>query len=662
MPIVVMRILCCLCAGLLALSGLPVPGNPGRLLAAETGIAPERLAAWTTAAQELQQQVQALTDDPLTRTRQADAAVCAKAVTWIVKHREFYKPNYADKTDKVLALGQQRLAELQAGKASWLGQPGKTTVYGYVSSLDNSVQPFAVTLPADFDPQAQHRWPLHLVLHGRADTMNEVSFIDQHEGKAANPDLAWIQLDVFGRTNNAYRWAGEVDVFEALAATRRLFPIDERRITLWGFSMGGAGAWHLGLHYPDKWSSVGAGAGFADTVEYLNLKEPLSPLSQKLIRIYDAVDYAPNAADVPIIGYGGELDKQLRAGQRVQAAAKAASVEIPLLIGPQTEHKFHPDSLREFMGFHAKATEQGRAPYPGLKKIRFVTYTPKYNSCEWLTIEEQIEPYAESVVEAQRDDAADVVQVTTKNVGVLSLARDIAATAVIDGGRPLPLLSAADGLLPNVYFERTADGWQGFDYRTSHEYLINPGRSKRRHLQGPIDDAFMRSFVCVRGTGTPWSEELADYAAWSLDRFAREYDKFLRAELPVINDTQVTEELLETHNIVVFGDPGSNSLLARVIDRLPLAWTREAIEFRGERYSTTDHVVPLVYPNPLNPHRYLVVNSGHTFHAAEFTASNANLYPKLGDAAVIQFRRENDHTYRESVLWSGIFDVQWNLK
>ena len=641
------RSVCCLPAvGLLLVAPL---------LAVED-VPAERREAWLAAARELQTAVSAL---PEATERRDDAGLCAKAVEWIVRHQEFHKPNYLDSTDAVLKLGQERLAALQAGTAPWVGRVGRTTVFGYTSDLDGSVQPFAVTLPREFGADPQRRWPLHLVLHGRSDTMNEVSFIRQHEGKELKNDIAWIQLDVFGRTNNAYRWAGEVDVFEALSATRRLFRIDDRRITLWGFSMGGGGAWHLGLHYPDKWSSVGAGAGFADTVKYLNLKEPLSPLHQKLVRIYDAVDYTLNAADVPIIGYGGELDKQLLAARTMHERAEELGVEIPLLIGPQTEHKFHPDSQREFMAFHAAAAERGRPVFTDRTKVRFTTCTPKYNTCDWVVVEEQLLPYEPSEVTAEVDRDAGIVRVTTKNVGILSLSRDVAEQVSIDGEEPLPLLSGAGGLLPQVYFERTSSGWDAWDYRASHEYLTNPVGSKRRNLQGPIDDAFMRTFVCVRGTGTPWSPEQADWATWSLERFEQEYDKYLRARLPVINDTQVTDEMMETHNLILFGDPGSNSVLARVVDQLPIQWSKDAIVVRGEKHSPAEFGVPLIFPNPLNPHRYVVVNSGHTFHAAEFKGSNAQLYPRLGDIAVVKFQRQADGNYRESPVWSDVFNVRW---
>lgn len=593
----------------------------------------------------------------------ADVEVFAKAADWILRHNEFFKPDYAKWTVEALDIGLKRADELTATQGSWVGREG-SSVLGYYSAVDGSVQPFVVTLPKGFDPKSAQRWPLHVELHGRGDTLNEVSFIHAHEGKPLKAERDYIQLDPFGRTNNAYRWAGEADVLEALAATKRLFRIDDRRVTLRGFSMGGAGAWHLGLHYPSQWSSVGAGAGFCDTVHHLSLKEPLSPLHQKLTKIYDAQDYALNAFNVPTIGYGGELDKQIFASKTMHEKAKEAGVDIPRLIGPQTEHKWHPDSLKEFMAFHARHTQAGRPQHPAPDRIRFVTHTLKYNACDWLILEEQIQPYAASVVDAAVDEKTGRLVVTTQNVSVLQIMRDVADAVVIDGGQPLALNSAAGSLLPGVYYEKRDDGWVVWDYNQSHKYAAheNDGDDvrKRHNLQGPIDDAFMRSFVCVRPTGTAWSSTQADWTKWTLSRFETEYDKRLRAKVPVVNDTQVTDELIETRNLILFGDPGSNAVLAKVIDRLPITWTKAALEVDGTRYDSASHGVALIYPNPLNKTRYVVVNSGHTFHEPDFKASNANLYPRLGDIAVLKFSPQQGG-YSETTVFADIFDPRWRF-
>ena len=52
-----------------------------------------------------------------------------------------------------------------------------------------------------------------------------------------------------------------------------------------------------------------------------------------------------------------------------------------------------------------------------------------------------------------------------------------------------------------------------------------------------------------------------------------------------------------------------------------------------------------------------MLNSGHTFGAAEFAGTNALLFPRLGDYAVFQTDGRN-----ATVKASGFFDEGWSLR
>ena len=611
---------------------------------------------------------------------QADVEICAKAAGWILRHREFFEPAYSQWTIEVLNTGLRRASELGEGKPLTLQREG-STVLGYYSEVDESVQPYAVTLPRGYDPDIDRRWPLHVVLHGRNAKLNEVSFIHEFDGMPTKDGRTWIQLDVFGRTNNAYRWSGEADVFEAMSALKRRVRIDDSRITLRGFSMGGAGTWHIGLHYPSLWSSIGAGAGFVETVHHLKLASPLSPLHQQLTKIYDAQEYALNAFNVPTIGYGGELDPQLFAAKTMHAKGQELGVPIELLIGPETAHKFHPDSLKKYMEFLATHTRQGRLPFPNPAKLKFITYTLKYNHCDWMTIEELIKPYEPTVVEAEIETQTKTISVHTKNVAMLQISRNVADMIGIDGSKPLSLQVAEGNSPVGIYFEKRPEGWTRLDATQTRQYTalgtepgLNPegglkpellagGDLRKRHnLQGPIDDAFMQPFVCVRPTGIAWSDGQTAWGRWTLERFEREFNKRLRGQVPVIDDTQVTDTILATKNLALFGDPGSNATLAMLVDKLPVKWMKDRFEVRGQTYSSAEHGLVMIYPNPLNPRKYVVINSGHTFHETEFVNSNANLYPRLGDIGVIKFTARSDRGFDETVLFSDLFNSRWQLE
>ena len=73
----------------------------------------------------------------------------------------------------------------------------------------------------------------------------------------------------------------------------------------------------------------------------------------------------------------------------------------------------------------------------------------------------------------------------------------------------------------------------------------------------------------------------------------------------------------------------------------------------GKKYDAAGHVPVMIYPNPLNPKRYVVLNSGHTFGEKEFRGTNALLFPRLGDYAVVS----PDGT----VAVSGFFNESWQF-
>ena len=85
-------------------------------------------------------------------------------------------------------------------------------------------------------------------------------------------------LHPYGRYCNANKFAGEVDVLEAIDSVQR-YRVDHDRIAVRGFSMGGAACWQFAVHYPDRWFAANPGAGFSETPEFLKFfqKEALDP-------------------------------------------------------------------------------------------------------------------------------------------------------------------------------------------------------------------------------------------------------------------------------------------------------------------------------------------------------------------------------------------------
>jgi dienelactone hydrolase len=591
------------------------------------------------------------------------------AAMHVWKWREFFDKKDVATTLKMLDRGGERARALAKGKRPWLDAAGPVAL-GYVSKVDGSVQPYAVIVPEAVarDRDRTHRVRLDVVLHGRNQTLSAVRFLAAHDGDGKTaPTEGPLTLHVFGRGNNAYRWAGETDVFEAIEAVKRNFPVDDQRIVLRGFSMGGAGAWHLGLHHPSLWSSVEAGAGFTESKLYAKLKD-LPPYQEKALHIYDSVDYALNAFDVPIAGYGGEDDPQLAASTHIVDALKSLGfslkteglltrgegIDFLRVVGAKMGHKVDPASAKVLSAFHDEHAVKGVNLNP--RHIRFVTYTLKYGKAAWLSVEQLNAHYRRAEVDAEIEGSRVVVR-KAENVAVLAVDRHAGETIVL-GGQEFALEAAVKGLLPNVYFRVNGEGgWRQLDYNESRAFEENVDRGKRRGLQGPIDDAFTGSFLCVRGTDAPWGQAAGRWTSARLDQFVETWALGMRGNVRVKDDTEVTAADIENHHLILFGDPGSNRLIALVLHDLPLTWTRSEVTLAGATYTAADHVPVLIAPNPLNPHRYVVLNSGHTFGAKDFAGTNALLYPRLGDHAVFQTDGRN-----ATLKASGFFDEGWSSR
>ena len=116
------------------------------------------------------------------------------------------------------------------------------------------------------------------------------------------------------------------------------------------------------------------------------------------------------------------------------------------------------------------------------------------------------------------------------------------------------------------------------------------------------------------------------------------------------------------HTEFLFGDPQSNPVIAKVLPKLPITWTKEKLVVNGVEYDSKTHIPVLIYPNPLTQYKtYVVINSGHTFKEADLKGTNALLYPRLGDWAVIKPTPTDKDPAAYEVVAAGLFDENWQF-
>jgi hypothetical protein len=251
------------------------------------------------------------------------------------------------------------------------------------------------------------------------------------------------------------------------------------------------------------------------------------------------------------------------------------------------------------------------------------------------------------------------VHVTTTNVTALTLEMGPGGCPLDVARQPVVSIDGQNFTAPEPGSDRS---WRVALQKSGAQWAIAdtapvPGRHKVHGLQGPIDDAFLDSFVFVSPTGTPVVPSVAGWIATEEKHAITEWRRQFRGEAQVREDKDVTDADIAASNLVLWGDPGSNKILARIAPRLPVQWDAQGVAFHGNRYPDT-HVPLLIYPNPLNPRKYVVLNSGFTFREYDYL-NNARQTPKLPDYAVVDTTTPPNERYPGKIVLAGFFNEEW---
>jgi len=631
-----------------------------------------------------------------------DVMIFHKAVDWALRYDEFFNVKQVATAKKLLELGNQRLSELKAGQPSWISATGLVP-RGYLSKIDGSVQPYGMVIPDDWKPGEKTPRRLDFWCHGRGENLSELSFLDQRlNSKGEFQPAGAFMLHLYGRFCCANKFAGETDLFEALENAKTQYNIDPHKLVVRGFSMGGGACWQFGTHFAGLWAAVQPGAGFGDTKEFMKLgttpEKPLPPIwEQTLWKWYDSVGYVSNLANTTTVAYSGEIDGQKQAADIMirYARQEAGNAHPPVaelgkvapgdgspkaaearvtgtapdlafyhVIGPQTPHKIKPEAKPEIESLVDAAVAKERPKFA--KEVRFTTYTLVYPTMDWVTIDGMEKEWERADVKASLTEKG--INVETKNVSALRLSL---TTLLIKPGRTLTI----DGQDVPMDFGKGPSDVVALIVATAHKengHWVkglgpiprdrDPSGPLEKHprLCGPIDHAFMSSFVYVRPTGKPLNDKVGGWAKGELDHAIGFWRKVYRGDAPVKDDTAISDEDIKNSNLILWGDPSSNKVLAKIITKLPVQWSATQLAFGGKNYEAAHTAPVMIFPNPLNPAKYVVLNSGVTFRELALL-NNADQTPKLPDWAIIDLDTPPDAGWPGEVKAAGFFDEQWKV-
>ncbi len=497
---------------------------------------------------------------------------------------------------------------------------GTSRLVGYTSSLDRSVQQYGIYLP-DAPAPSPAGYPAIFHMHGYGWSVSD-GFSDFQKQWA--DDQGWILINLNARGPQFYEGVGDVESRNVVRDANQRFGLDLSRLFLTGGSMGGTGAYRIGMRYPDLFAaSVGVDGWtdyrewhthwYARTDQRSDIEEFRRPLLEAASPLYwagrarwTAVQASVSGQDNVVLPENGlQLANALSARAQETPGAYASRLFLDYNAG-------HGGSTRMDQIY---AYFQNRQTHPNPPSFLCETPLLAHGEMYWGSMLRLKVQGATAALESTVDPGEPaVVSVRTRNLSTIAIylqaspAADARSVSLyVDGflsyqGPPRTVRLEAD-------FSPRGDLW-GWAEPTNTPL----GLAKTPELEGPLGEAFKRPFIVAYGTdGTP---EQVSRNRREAEDFVRGWNGFMvhADTLSAWPEERVSASDLAAYSLVLYGTEQSSRLLreANARHELPVHVRQDGIVVRdpqwGDRaYLGSQYGAFLCTPNPLGDFRQTLV-------------------------------------------------------
>ncbi len=495
---------------------------------------------------------------------------------------------------------------------------------------------FALLIPFDYDDSK--KWPLFVHVDPRRWSVgkyaNSEGMIDLWWHTISHKDMQWKEYQTI------------------LSVIKEKLNIDEERVYLDGACGNGLAAMALALNHPDRWAECSISLGNS----YRHL--------------------AGNALNLPTVFVkGGGYGEYHQLVNYYDFAVKC----------------FEYYGCRHFISsktmgiIHARGTvlpEAVREHSP--QRVLLLCETLQHNKAYWLQIDGRCDENILASIDATI--AGQTIYVEINNVDAYSINLK---HALLDVTRPIDIVEIPDLTYENFTAKNTLSDQNPFFFvkndhvRRYHcnlsavdstgkawgyindddiQPVINddltffrkPSRYhdakyiKTSRLSGPIGDTFTDAYAVIYGT----TGEDIDF----IDR-SKHFAEQIAGGAPCVEDVNSSEDLINSHNLILIGTPESNRLMAQIAGELPIQIKDGIILADGKSFNYKDMGFILVYPNPMNPVRYVVVFYANSVRAVSQIAKALSQVKKICPADVGIYEVTDNNGIKWHVLEK--FDTLW---
>jgi len=530
----------------------------------------------------------------------SESAIRRSAEAWHPTDTQIYAERLSDITEQ-LNLLRKHGTYLEADD---------TYLLAYWSRLDDSLQPFRVAIPEEYDGETA--LPVIAFLHGQ-DMFNTL----QCEVRSLP---GFIVVGPQGRGGMDYMFVGEADVLRVIDETATLLNVDTGSVFLAGNSMGGTGAWHLATRFPDRFAGIAPMCGNTDIRVWSELWDTPTPKTSPQAAVRDflrddtsAVTYAENLFGVPVIAIHGEHDP-------INHVNHAWSMKIALdrLRHRQAEFQFLPyimHGLDANFAFLANKMLGMSTGDTSPDRVHYKTAWLRYPGRDWLRITGMQKRLQHATIDGHADRNDRSLRITTRNVSDVDILLDRLpftgrpSSVRIDGAvvaLPPPPENGDETVLSLHKPELRA--WQG----GARPGLQGGPPRKSASVEGPVEHAFMSRFIVVYPRVTAEQSPRRPGPVQAAYRFRDMWEQRFGVPCRMTDDASLTGDDISGSNLVLFGGPAENRTTEAIIGMLPVKISGEGVQLGDRTYTGSNVGVKLCYPSSLDPSRYVVLIAGST--------------------------------------------------
>lgn len=340
--------------------------------------------------------------EPAARTEKAPIAVTIRFSVSAYERRIAcgYAPRSGLAQETSEELRTLRFDSRGAGKCQGACTPGKAIVF--IPRGHDSAKPGAVLVGV-------HPWNGSIWTYAAYQEL--LAAAQQHDVVLLFPS---------GLGNSLYTANAETEVLAALEALGQALPVDATRVSIWGASMGGAGATTIGFHHPDRFATITSFFGDAkyDLAGYVRGILPTEAAAHKV----NPLDAIENARHVPVWLIHGENDKTspIKQSEMLYAALSERSYRVRF---DRDKNAGHDGAL---VAKHAadvvRLAASAKAPrFPSRVSLKLVR--PEDQEAYGVRVERS-KANDDAVLDIERTGAGNVVIHAAVNVARITLANE----------------------------------------------------------------------------------------------------------------------------------------------------------------------------------------------------------------------------------------------